>query len=39
VETLDYDNDIALAEVQHEEAQKGLNNEIAACDQLRKQLG
>ena len=34
----DYSNDIALAEVQHEEAQKGLNNEIAACDQLRKKL-
>ena len=34
----DYNNDIALAEVQHEEAQKDLSNEIAACDELRKQL-
>ena len=33
-----YDGDIALAEVQYLEAQKDLNNEIAACDQLREQL-
>ena len=33
-----YDNDIALAEVQYMEAQKDLNNEIAACDQLRDEL-
>jgi DNA repair exonuclease SbcCD ATPase subunit/DNA repair exonuclease SbcCD nuclease subunit len=33
-----YDNDIALAEVQYIEAQKGLDNETAVCAQLREQL-
>ena len=33
-----YDNDIAHAEVQYAEAQKALDNEIGACDQLRVQL-
>ncbi len=33
-----YDGDIALAEVQYLEAQKDLNNEIAACGELRGQL-
>ena len=33
-----YDNDIALAEVQYIEAQKDLDNEAAACNQLREQL-
>jgi len=34
----DYSNDIALAEVQAIEAQKALDNEVAACDQLREDL-
>jgi len=34
----DYGNDIALAEVQHMEAQKALSNEVTACDQLREDL-
>jgi DNA repair exonuclease SbcCD ATPase subunit len=34
----DYSNDIALAEVQHMEAHKALNNEVTACDQLRENL-
>ena len=34
----DYSNDIALAEVQHLEAQKALDNEVAACGQLREDL-
>ena len=32
---VDYNNDIAIAEVQHMEAQKALDNEVAACDQLK----
>jgi len=34
----DYNNDIALAEVQHEEAQKALDKEVESCDQLRLDL-
>ena len=34
----DYSNDIALAEVQHMEAQKALDNEVVACGQLREGL-
>ena len=34
----DYSNDIALAEVQHLEANRALDNEVAACDQLREGL-
>tara|TARA_R110002020_G_scaffold196776_1_gene397776 strand:- start:513 stop:2840 length:2328 start_codon:yes stop_codon:yes gene_type:complete len=34
----DYNNDIALAEVQYTEAYKALNDEVAACDQLRETL-
>jgi len=34
----DYSNDIALAEVQHMEAEKALDNEVMACDQLREEL-
>jgi len=34
----DYNNDIALAEVQYTEAHKALNNEVSACDQLRETL-
>ena len=34
----DYSNDIALAEVQHTEAQKALDNEVVACGQLREGL-
>jgi DNA repair exonuclease SbcCD ATPase subunit/DNA repair exonuclease SbcCD nuclease subunit len=34
----DYNGDIALAEVQHMEAQKALDNEVVACDQLRDGL-
>jgi len=34
----DYNNDIALAEVQYMEAHKALNNEVTACDQLRETL-
>jgi len=33
-----YANDIVLAEVQHSEAQKALDNEVAACDQLREDI-
>ena len=33
-----YNNDIALAEVQYMEAHKALNDEVAACDQLRETL-
>ena len=34
----DYSNDIALAEVQHMEAQKALDNEVAVCEQLREDV-
>jgi DNA repair exonuclease SbcCD ATPase subunit/DNA repair exonuclease SbcCD nuclease subunit len=34
----DYSSDIALAEVQHMEAQKALDNEVVACGQLREGL-
>jgi len=34
----DYTNDIALAEVQHMEAQKALDHEVVACAQLREGL-
>jgi DNA repair exonuclease SbcCD ATPase subunit/DNA repair exonuclease SbcCD nuclease subunit len=34
----DYDSDIALAEVQHTEAQRALDNEVVACTQLRDGL-
>ena len=34
----DYGNDIALAEVQHMEAQKALDHEVVACSQLREAL-
>jgi len=34
----DYSKDIALAEVQHMEANNALNNEVTACDQLRETL-
>ena len=33
-----YDNDIIIAEVQRDEAQKTLDKEIVACDELRKDL-
>ena len=35
---MDYDNDIALAEVHHDEAQKELNQEVLTCAQLRVEL-
>ena len=34
----DYNNDIALAEVQYEEAQKALANEVGVCAELRNNL-
>ena len=34
----DYSKDIALAEVQHTEAQKALDNEVAVCEQLREDV-
>jgi DNA repair exonuclease SbcCD ATPase subunit/DNA repair exonuclease SbcCD nuclease subunit len=34
----DYSNEIALAEVQHMEAQKALDHEVVACAQLREGL-
>jgi exonuclease SbcC len=34
----DYNNDIALAEVEHLEAQRALNHETDACDFLRKEI-
>ena len=33
-----YDNDIALAEVQYEEAQTALDTEVSVCTQLREKL-
>jgi len=33
-----YDNDIAIAELQRGEAQKALDKEVATCDQLRGEL-
>jgi len=34
----DYNNDIAVAEVQHDEAQKALLDEVDSCEQLRELL-
>ena len=34
----DYNTDIAIAEVRHDEAQKALNNEVDVCEQLRTTL-
>jgi len=38
VGNVDYNNDIVLAEVQHSEAQKTLDEEIVACQELRNAL-
>ena len=35
---VDYQNDIALAELQHNEAHRDLSNELLLCTELRKQL-
>jgi len=34
----DYHNDITIAEFQHSEAQRALNDEVQACDEMRQEL-
>ncbi len=35
---VDYNNDIAIAEFQHDEAQNALDEQVIACDELRNEL-